>query len=68
MLDIYFVKKVKVRVCHSSGSAVCIEVSPDLESPVVEVNVHFPEQRVYYDFPKTTDGTLWGSRVIMFWW
>jgi len=26
------------------------------------------EQRVYYDFPRTTDGTLWGSRVIMFGW
>ncbi len=26
------------------------------------------EQRVYYDFPRTTDGTLWGSGVIMFGW
>ena len=27
-----------------------------------------PDQKVYYDFPRTTDGTVWGSRVIMFWW
>ena len=60
-LDTYMYKGPISTSSYARGNAVLIVIT-------ILFGEDVSEQRVYYDFPKTTDGTLWGSRVIMFGW